>query len=64
MRRKAVININTKKPISIAKKTFKGINTKKVVVKVNFMMTNSNIKRFRKILKKAGFKGKVKNVLR
>ncbi len=64
LRRKAVININTKKPISIAKKTFKGINTKKVVVKVNFMMTNSNIKRFRKILKKAGFKGKVKNVLR
>ncbi len=64
IKRKAVISINTRKPIKIDKNTFKGINTKKVVIKVNNEMTYSNLKRFKKILKKAGFKGKVKNVLR
>ena len=64
IKRKAVISINTRKPIKIDKNTFKGVNTKKVVIKVNNEMTYSNLKRFKKILKKAGFKGKVKNVLR
>lgn len=63
IKRKAVISINTRKPIKIDKNTFKGINTKKVVIKVNKEMTYSSLKRFKKILKKTGFKGKVKNVL-
>ena len=63
LRKRAVISINTTQPIKVDKKTFKGINTKKVVIKVNNEMTYSNLKQFKKILKKAGFKGKVKRVL-
>lgn len=64
MKKNAVISINTKQPINIEKNAFKGINSKKVVIKVNKKMKNSNLKRFKKILKKAGFKGKVKKVLK
>ncbi|MBO5469457.1 MAG: CHAP domain-containing protein [Lachnospiraceae bacterium] len=64
IKRNAVISINTKQPVNIEKNAFKGINSKKVVIKVNKKMKNSNLKRFKKILKKAGFKGKVKKVLK
>ena len=64
IKRNAVISINTKQPVNIEKNAFKGINSRKVVIKVNKKMKNSNLKRFKKILKKAGFKGKVKKVLK
>ena len=64
MKKNAVISINTKQPVNIEKNAFKGINSRKVVIKVNKKMKNSNLKRFKKILKKAGFKGKVKKVLK
>ena len=64
MKKNAVISINTKQPVNIEKNAFKGINSRKVVIKVNKKMKNSNFKRFKKILKKAGFKGKVKKVLK
>ncbi len=64
IKRNAVISINTKQPVNIEKNAFKGINSRKMVIKVNKKMKNSNLKRFKKILKKAGFKGKVKKVLK
>lgn len=64
IKRNAVMSINVKQPVNIEKNAFKGINSKKVVIKVNKKMKNSSFKRFKKVLKKAGFKGKVKKVLK
>ena len=49
-----------KKVVKVKKGAFNGLATKKVTIKVNKKMSKSNFKKFKKALKKAGFKGKIK----
>ena len=58
------MSINTENSLKVAKKTFKGRNTKKVVIKVNKKMSKKQLKAFKKNLKAAGFKGTVKATLK
>ena len=53
------IVINSKKSITVKKGAFKGVNTKKMTIKAG-KMSKKELKKFKKALKKAGFKGKVK----
>ena len=54
------ITLKGKKSITVAKGAFKGLNTKKMTIKVNKKMSKKELKKLKKALKKAGFKGKVK----
>lgn len=63
LKKNATIKINTKKSLTVAKNTFKGIDTKKVVIKVNKKMSKKQLNAFKKQLKAAGFKGTVKKAL-
>ncbi|MFR7423882.1 MAG: leucine-rich repeat protein [Clostridium sp.] len=47
------------KKVTIKKGAFAGLNTKKITVKAP-KMSKKELKKFKKALKKAGFKGKVK----
>ena len=51
--------INSKKAVSVSKTAFKGVDTKKMTIKVT-NMSAKQLKAFKENLKKAGFKGKVK----
>ena len=53
------IVINSKKAVSVSKTAFKGVDTKKMTIKVT-NMSKKQLKAFKANLKKAGFKGKVK----
>lgn len=53
------IVINSKKSITVKKGAFKGLNTKKITIQAK-KMSKKELKKFKKALKKAGFKGKVK----
>lgn len=48
------------KAITVEKGAFKGINTKKMTIKVSKKMSNKQFKKFKKNLRKAGYKGKLK----
>ncbi len=48
--------------VKVNKKAFKGINTKKITIKVKKQMSKKNYRAFAKSLKKAGFKGKIKKI--
>ena len=50
---------STKAP-TINKKAFKSLDTKKMVIKYNKKMSAKQVKKLKKQLKKAGFKGKLK----
>lgn len=63
LKKNATVSINTKKSLKVAKGTFKGLDTKKVVIKVNKKMSKKQLKAFKKQLKAAGFKGTVKKAL-
>ena len=54
------IKLNTKKNITVKKGAFKGLDTKKVTIKVNKKISKKNFEKLQKTLKKAGFKGKIK----
>lgn len=51
--------INTKKAVTIQKGAFNGVNTKKMTITVNKKMSKKELTKFKKNLKKAGYKGKV-----
>ena len=53
------IVVKSKKAVTVKKGAFKGINTKKITIKAS-KMSKKQLKKFKKTLKKAGFKGKVK----
>ena len=53
------IVINSKKAVSVSKTAFKGVDTKKMTIRVTNMSKNQ-LKAFKENLKKAGFEGKVK----
>ena len=53
------IVINSKKAVSVSKTAFKGVDTKKMTIRVT-NMSKKQLKAFKENLKKAGFKGKVK----
>ena len=53
------IVINSKKAVKVSKTAFKGVDTKKMTIKVT-NMSKKQLKAFKENLKKAGFKGKVK----
>ena len=52
------IYIRTTKRVKVSKGAFKGLNTKKMTIKIN--KKNKNYKKIVKALRKAGFKGKIK----
>lgn len=54
------ITLNSKKAVTVKKGAFKGVNTKKMTIKVSKKMSKKELKKLKKTLKKAGFKGKVK----
>ena len=56
------IKVKATKPLTVKKGAFKGLNTKKITVKVTKKMSKKNFNKFKKALKKAGFKGKIKRV--
>lgn len=49
-----------KKSITVKKGAFKGLNTKKITIRVNKKMSKKQFNKLKKALKKAGFKGKLK----
>ena len=53
------IIVKSKKAVTVKKGAFKGINTEKITIKAS-KMSKKQLKKFKKILKKAGFKGKIK----
>ena len=53
------IVVKSKKAITVKKGAFKGLKTKKITIKAG-KMSKKQLKKFKKSLKKAGFKGKVK----
>lgn len=53
------LTINTKKSITVQKGAFNGVNTKKMTITVNKSMSKKELAKFKKTLKKAGYKGKV-----
>ena len=53
------IVVKSKKAVTVKKGAFKGVDTKKVTIKAS-KMSKKQLKKFKKTLKKAGFKGKVK----
>ncbi len=57
------IKLNIKKSITVKKNAFKGINTSNVYIYVNKKMSKTELKKFQKELKAAGFKGTVKRKL-
>ena len=54
------ITLKSTKAITVKKGAFKGLNTKKMTIKVNKKMSKKQFKKLQKSLKKAGFKGKIK----
>lgn len=54
------ITLKGTKSITIKKGAFKGLNTKKMTIKVSKKMPKKQLKKLKTALKKAGFKGKVK----
>ncbi len=52
-------NVYSTKSIKVSKKAFEGVNTKKMTVKVTKNMSKTELKKFKKALKAAGFEGKV-----
>lgn len=57
------ISLNVKKSITVKKGAFKGLNTKKMTIKVSKKMSAKELKKFKKALKAAGFTGKVVKAL-
>lgn len=57
------ISMNVKKSITVKKGAFKGLNTKKMTIKVSKKMSAKELKKFKKVLKAAGFDGKVVKAL-
>ncbi len=54
------ITLQGTKAITVKKGAFNGLNTKKMTIKVSKKMSAKELKKLKKTLKKAGFKGKVK----
>lgn len=54
------IVLNNKKSITVTTGAFKGLNTKEMKIVVNKNMSAKQLKQFKKVLKRAGFDGKVK----
>lgn len=54
------ITLSGTKAVTVKKGAFKGVNTKKMTIKVSKKMSKKELKKLKKTLKKAGFKGKVK----
>lgn len=54
------VTLTGSKPITVKKGAFKGLDTKKMTIKVSKKMSKKDFKAFKKALKKAGFKGTVK----
>lgn len=54
------ITLKGTKAITVKKGAFKGLNTKKMTIKVSKKMSKKQLKKLKNTLKKAGFKGKVK----
>ncbi|MDY4515067.1 MAG: leucine-rich repeat protein [Lachnospiraceae bacterium] len=53
------IVLKNKKAAKVAKNSFKGLNTKKMSIKVKAKMTTKEYKKLQTNLRKAGFKGKI-----
>lgn len=54
------IVLKSKKATSVKKNAFKGLNTKKITIKVKAKMTTKDYKKLQANLRKAGFKGTIK----
>ncbi|MBE5844017.1 MAG: hypothetical protein E7302_07505 [Butyrivibrio sp.] len=54
------IVLKTKKSITVEKGAFKGRDTSKMTIKVNKKISKKEFKKLKKVLKAAGFKGKIK----
>jgi Sec-independent protein translocase protein TatA len=54
------IQFNTTKAPTVSKTAFKGTSTKKMTITVSKKMSAKELKKFKKALKAAGYKGKVK----
>lgn len=54
------VTLKGTKAIKVKKGAFKGVNSKKITIKVSKKMSKKELKKLKKALKKAGFKGKVK----
>ena len=54
------ITLKGTKAVTVKKGAFKGVNSKKLTIKVSKKMSKKELNKFKKALKKAGFKGKVK----
>lgn len=57
-----IIVLKNKKATSVKKNAFKGLNTKKITIRVKAKMTTKNYKKLQANLRKAGFKGKISKV--
>ena len=54
------IKLSTTKKVTVSKTAFKGVDTKKMTIKVSKKMSAKNLKALKKSLKAAGYKGKIK----
>lgn len=54
------ITMKVTTPVTVAKGAFSGVDTKKVTITVSKKMSKKDLAKFKKALKKAGFKGSVK----
>ena len=62
MKKLKTIKFYSTKALKVAKGAFGKLNTKKMTIKVTKKMSKSEFKKFKKNLKKAGFKGTIKRV--
>lgn len=53
------IDVYSTKSITVSKTAFKGVDTKSMTIKVTKKMSSTELKKFKKALKAAGYKGKV-----
>ncbi len=56
------IVLDVKKAPTISKTAFKGVDTRKMTIKVSADMSKKQLEKLKKALKKAGFKGKVQKL--
>jgi hypothetical protein len=62
MKKLKTIKFFSTKALKVAKGAFGKLNTKKMTIKVTKKMSKSEFKKFKKNLRKAGFKGTIKRV--
>ncbi|MBQ3281357.1 MAG: hypothetical protein IJH41_03010 [Eubacterium sp.] len=62
MKKLKIVKVYSTRALKVQKGAFGKLNTKKITVKVTKKMSAKNFKKFKKNLRKAGFKGKIVRV--